>query len=226
MKKLTMLLLVIVTLFTSTSVLAYSEANGIILNGNPLKMDVKPVIIEGRTLVPARALLEALGLKVSWNNTERIVKAEKTGVQLQLVVSNNKWDSRNIYNGMQFVNEETPPTIINNRTLIPARFVSEILGLDVKWNSKNKTVIIQENKSKTKLSIDDAYKVLNKQYPQDENSSFFYLPFGGYAHNDTYIMANYYVFGAIDIGEDYESISDMNFCIHKNTGEIRFYNPQ
>lgn len=231
MKRFSMLFLTIIIVTISTPTLASNSVNGIILNGQQLEMDVNPVIIEGRTLVPARALFEALGLDVSWNPIERIIRAEKPGHHIEIALDDH-WDNRNRYNRVHFINEEVHAKIINGRTLIPVRFVAETLGLDVEWNNNTRNVVIKEKSQKPVLNIEQAYEILIEEFGYSSTDDFVYMPFGAYAKLDKHVLDNYYIFAVkfiVDEGPEgggiTEYYADHNMCVHKNTGEIRYYAP-
>jgi hypothetical protein len=99
------------------------------LNGDCL--GVEPRIINGRTMVPMRAIFEALGAEVIWNSSEQAVHATwQTGTNIILLVNNPLWDAR--VNG-QWLNLDQPAVIINGSTFVPLRFVGEALGVQVNW---------------------------------------------------------------------------------------------
>lgn len=108
------------------------------IDGNPLqKTDMPPVVIQDRTLVPVRAISEALDAEVAWNAELREVYINKEDNIVVLQVGNEK-GSRN---GSQFT-MDVPAKIINDRTMIPVRAVSEALDCNVKWNGDTRTVSI------------------------------------------------------------------------------------
>lgn len=111
------------------------------INGAPLITDVAPVIIQGRTMVPMRAIFEALEAHVEWDgDTEKI-----TGTKDNTVVV------LHLGEGLALINEElqyldVPPTLINGRTMVPTRFIAESLGADVSWDNATSTVNILYDK--------------------------------------------------------------------------------
>lgn len=107
------------------------------INGNVLTLDNAPVIQNGRTLVPVRGILEALNLKVDWDAATKTITGTGNGKFIKMQIDNKK--------GIVDQNEvelDVPATIIDNRTYVPARFVAESTGADVKWDRDTKTVII------------------------------------------------------------------------------------
>lgn len=97
-----------------------------------------PVIRNDRTLLPVRAVFEAMGGTVGWDNASRVVTLTKDGKTLYLGINNTlSWDSNGKYYTL-----DSAPIILNNRTMLPIRFVVEYFGGSVAWNATTKTVTI------------------------------------------------------------------------------------
>lgn len=109
----------------------------VMLDGAALQFDVPPVIENGRTLVPLRAIFEALGAEISWNGATQTVLATKAGTQVVLTIGNPQ-----AYRNNAPVLLDVPPKIIEGRTMVPLRFVSEAMGADVKWDGVTGTILI------------------------------------------------------------------------------------
>ncbi|MFZ5651035.1 MAG: stalk domain-containing protein [Bacillota bacterium] len=109
----------------------------VLLNGQELSMDVKPVIENGRTLAPLRAIFEALGAKVDWDDKTGTVTAVRDSTSIKLVI-----DSATALKNDEEVKLDVPAKIYNGRTLVPLRFVSEALGARVDWDEANREVLI------------------------------------------------------------------------------------
>ena len=106
--------------------------------------DTKPVIIPkwGRTVVPIRAIVEALGGTVEWNGTERKVTINFNGTVIELWI--DKPQAR-VNGEMKWIdpnNHNVKPIIINSRTMLPLRFVAENLGCTVEWDASTRTITI------------------------------------------------------------------------------------
>ncbi|MBN2286106.1 MAG: lamin tail domain-containing protein [Tissierellales bacterium] len=135
MKKVLILLLVLLILF-SFSVNAESPIN-VELDEQPIFFDTEPIIQNGTTLVPLRAIFEALGASVEWNNETRTVTSVFDGTTVKLTI-----DSKTAYkNGLGF-ELLSAPVIVNGRTLVPVRFISESFGLFVDWEPITRTVLV------------------------------------------------------------------------------------
>jgi hypothetical protein len=109
----------------------------VVVNGKTLAFDVPPVIESGRTLVPLRAIFEALGAAVQWDATTRTVTATRSSTTIQLAIGQAQAQR----NG-QPVTLDVPARIQAGRTLVPLRFVSEALGAKVTWEAATQTVTI------------------------------------------------------------------------------------
>lgn len=106
------------------------------VNGENLQMDVAPLIENGRTLVPMRAIFETLGAVVSWNPAAQKVTAVKGTMEISLVIGGAA-----VVNG-QTVQLDVPAKIVQGRTVVPLRFISESLGARVQWLGESRTVLI------------------------------------------------------------------------------------
>jgi N-acetylmuramoyl-L-alanine amidase len=124
-----------------------SGAPRVLLNGQQLKFDVDPIIESGRTLVPLRAIFEAMGATVNWDAAAITVTATKGSTTVILPVG-----SRVATVNDKNITLDVPARIVGNRTLVPLRFVSESFGAQVDWNSSERLVTItaQANTSTTK----------------------------------------------------------------------------
>lgn len=136
-KSLAVISTVAVVALSLSSYTTSAEEIKVKLNGSLISFDAKPCILEDRTMVPMRAILEALGLEVSWDSETQIINAVSSDGTLTLQVGNNEI----IKNGETYT-FDSAPVIIDDRTLVPVRAVSELLGLEVDWKSKTNTVEI------------------------------------------------------------------------------------
>ena len=129
-------LLIMLCLLFGTKAYAAGEIS-IYVNGNYLETDVAPIIVNDRTFVPLRAIFEALGTEVDWDETTSTVTASKEG----LVVKTTIGDSNIYVNGLK-TTMDVASVIVDGRTLVPVRFVSEAFGCQVEWDSQRFSVYI------------------------------------------------------------------------------------
>ncbi|MBE7053618.1 MAG: hypothetical protein E7391_05010 [Ruminococcaceae bacterium] len=138
MKKIISLVLCLVMLVSCFSFSAFAQDEiSIIINGKKLTMDQNPVIIDGRTLVPVRAIFEGLGAQVEWDDSVKTAIGKRDGKEIKIQINNTVAK----VNGAD-ITLDVPAQLINSRTMVPVRFISEALGEKVDWDGNTKTVII------------------------------------------------------------------------------------
>ncbi|WP_176835402.1 MULTISPECIES: stalk domain-containing protein [unclassified Paenibacillus] len=102
--------------------------------------EAPPIIRDGRTLVPFRSLLETLGFEVDWEsaNGESKATGTKEGLVIELTIDNKIA----LVNGRK-VELDVPAQIVDERTMVPLRFVSEESGYAVSYNDSNDKIVIR-----------------------------------------------------------------------------------
>jgi len=112
------------------------------VNGNPRTLDSPPVIKNGRTLLPIRAIIEALGGSVSWDAAEKKVTVSLGSTTIELWIGKSIAKVNGVDTPIDSKNSKVVPEIINGRTMLPLRFVTESLGCDVQWDGTTQTITI------------------------------------------------------------------------------------
>lgn len=107
------------------------------VDGLPVAFDVSPLLQNGRTMVPFRALAEALNIAVTWDNATRTVRAAGVSTSISLQIG-----SSTAYRNGAAVTLDAPPQLVGGRTLIPLRFFSESLGCGVQWVEASREIKI------------------------------------------------------------------------------------
>lgn len=105
--------------------------------GEQVYFDVQPVIKSDRTLVPIRAIAESLKADVKWDEATKTITMTKDGVEIKLVLGSDIA----IIDGKE-VKLDVPAETLNNRTLVPVRFISEAFKSTVQWEPEHQIVII------------------------------------------------------------------------------------
>ena len=137
-KKISMVLLSLVMVFNTCAIVGYADGDiSVTLNGEVLTFDVPPQLIDNRTMVPLRKIFEAMGAIVDWNNDTRTVTATKGDERVIATI-----DSKNVYISGETKTLDVPPMVVNDRTLVPVRFVAEAFGANVNWDEGTRTVVI------------------------------------------------------------------------------------
>ncbi|MGM9998537.1 MAG: copper amine oxidase N-terminal domain-containing protein [Candidatus Bruticola sp.] len=99
------------------------------------------VMFNGATLVPMRAIFEALGAEVKWQGATRTITAIKDSTTIVLALG--KTDASINGEAKQL---SAPAVSIDGLTMVPLRFIGEALGAEVKWESASKTVYVNSKK--------------------------------------------------------------------------------
>ncbi|WP_147421237.1 copper amine oxidase N-terminal domain-containing protein [Biomaibacter acetigenes] len=115
------------------------EGIKLLIKGQKVESDVKPLVKGGTTLVPVRIIVENLGAKVDWNQDTGSIIITKNGKTIELSIG-----SREVkINGVVSTIDE-PATILEGRTVVPLRFISESFGTKVNWNSQYQIITVNE----------------------------------------------------------------------------------
>lgn len=155
---------------------AFAENDiSVTLDGRKLSFDVPPQIINERTMVPLRAIFEALGADVNWDQASQTVTSSKDNITIRLTI-----DSNTMYVNGNTVLLDTPACVVNERTLVPVRAISEAFNTTVDWDNGTRTVIISSKSSasqanpfeySTPTSLTAFEKLKNKIVSDGEYSS-------------------------------------------------------
>ncbi|WP_433596121.1 stalk domain-containing protein [Lysinibacillus xylanilyticus] len=143
MKKIwTMLLaaILIVPLVLQPVTAQAARAITIYVDGVQLKTDQPPAMVQGRVMLPLRAIFEALDASVDWDRKKQTVTATKGDTTVVLKIKSRVATINN-----KTVTLDVPAQILGGRTMVPVRFVSEALGQDVDWNSRSQVVTINSD---------------------------------------------------------------------------------
>ena len=164
MKKVISILLIVVMMAICMGVSAQSDVK-VTLDGNEIFFpDAQPFIDErDRVLVPIRFVSEALGTLVDWENDSQTAIIRQGRDEIRYTV----------YQPMAYLNDEmiamdTYGILKDCRTMVPIRFISEILGCTVAWDEKTSTVVITSPKAVTdfpepEISVNYPESVSNKR---------------------------------------------------------------
>lgn len=124
----------------------WSELNAntipVFIDGVQISFDQQPIIRDDRTLVPLRGVFEALGATVYWNNDTKSVTAYKDDTTVELAIG-----SSTMYVNGQPKYLDVAGQIINDRTMVPLRAISEAFEAIVYWDNDTRTVRVYSDKS-------------------------------------------------------------------------------
>lgn len=184
MKKLLSLTLAVLMLVSLMVIPASAQQEvSVYLFGEKLSFDVPPQIINGRTLVPMRKIFESLGATVDWNGDTKTVTSVREDKTIILII-----DSYTMYVNGEEVTLDVAPCLINGRTMVPARAVSESFDLKVDWDNNIRSVLIT-----TADSLDE--KILTKigdyEISQAYYNCIYYMICSSYSQYEQYFGENW-----------------------------------
>jgi len=147
------LAIILTVLLFAVPVLANSTIR-VMLNGAEIDFaDVSPQIIDDRTMVPMRAIFEALGFEVEWNDSLQMIIATTNELTITMIVGMYSFmkytgETQNVFairtddENVEWITLDVSPQIINDRTLVPVRAIAEATGANVEWDHEAQTVVI------------------------------------------------------------------------------------
>jgi hypothetical protein len=147
---------VVLTLLLLTSILAMPLQAGaneikVYVNGEEVIFDDPPRIEGGRTLVPLRAIAEAMGMPIDWDESTSTITISHDKITLKMIIGS----SSPTING-ELVPIEVPARIINGRTFVPVRFISDAFGSDVAWLGDSRTIRVN---SKQHIKVENTNNI-------------------------------------------------------------------
>ena len=118
------------------------------LNGTESEIDpgrgTVPTVQNDRTLVPVRAIVEAMGGSVNWDEETQTALLELGGDIITLTLG-----SRTAFFNETSHTLDVTPVSINDRTMLPIRFIAESFQFDVEWDGGTQTITIRKTAPET-----------------------------------------------------------------------------
>ena len=167
-------------------------------------------IVEGRTLVPLRAIFEALGASVEWNGERKTVVSRLDTTMIDLTVGEKELrkftlDSEGYIINSQSVILDVPAMIMNGRTMVPARVVAESFGIIVDWDAETRTVILMSGEFAYNAYLEN---VLSSLLPKSELDKEILATAGGYPISAASVRSM--ILAACSSGMDIEDENTVN----------------
>ncbi len=135
MKKLLYITAIFASIFFTKP--AYAKDVRVEIDSLPIEFDQPAIITENRTLVPFRKIFEVLGAEVEWIPETRTAVSQKDGKVVTITIGSNE-----LYINNEPVYLDVPARILNNRTLVPVRAISEAYDCYVDWQGEERLVEI------------------------------------------------------------------------------------
>jgi len=134
MKKLFFLLIALLIALSTASIAAAGPI--VLLEGREIKSDAPLAVEGGLALIPFRAVFEALGAVVEWDEDNKTATATRSGTEIKLIMDGGAY-----INGSR-VELKPPARIIDGRTLVSPKLLEEVSGVRVKWSYGEQKVSI------------------------------------------------------------------------------------
>lgn len=116
----------------------------LLVNGNDITSFSSPLIVNDRTLVPIRFVSEEIGAEVKWDGVNRTVTVVKGNRSVFLRIDSYMVEYNN---GELYQLSDVAPLIINDRTYVPLRLISNALGIGIEWDASARTVKVDSKKT-------------------------------------------------------------------------------
>lgn len=213
------ILILISALFVSFRAYA-DDTISVSLDGNIIEFETQPCIIDNRTLVPVRGVLEAAGATVIWDSEARMTVGIKGDTKLMIGIDNPVMtvEKNDIATTSVF---EVAPCIINDRTYVSIRNVAEALGINVGWNSEKKTVIL--NSMYEVSSVPNVITLSGFESPQNHKVGEPYIIKGEIQADGIIDRVNIKI---TDAASSRVQINETRFYVNKNIYHLSDIDPQ
>ena len=126
--------------------------NIMLVNGEEKKIDVDdnvvPIIKEGRTMLPARTIIEELDADIKFNEATREVLVKVEDIGMTLTIGKNEMEVQGEKKEL-----DVAPVIENGRTLLPVRAITESIGMDVDWDESAQEITLKNDLQLKKISV-------------------------------------------------------------------------
>lgn len=137
MKRFIAAILAASALIIPSAVMAEEDTVSVIVDNEKVEFDQAPIIDDGTTLVPVRAVFEKAGANVTWDQATQTATLVKEGYTVTIKLN----DTVLYKNGTQIALAK-PAQIINDRVLIPVRAIGEAMDFDINWDGFHSQVVV------------------------------------------------------------------------------------
>lgn len=125
----------------------HADTIKVTINNESRNYDQEPIMKDNRVFIPIRGITEDTGATVSYSNTDKKVTINKNDTSIEFVVGS----SSAFVNG---VKQDLPESfILNKRTMLPIRFINEMLGYRVDWTNSSQIVQITTDRGAIFTSV-------------------------------------------------------------------------
>ena len=130
----------------------YVNVNGVKKPIDSNSMETKPILINGRVMIPIRTIIENMGGNIQWDPVVQQINISLNDKTVILTIGSSTAQIKvGLYSEPIIQRLDVPAQEINGRTMVPLRFVSETLGASVAWDNANKTATVSFSSDATNL---------------------------------------------------------------------------
>ena len=189
-------ILTVSMILSCSAVSAADNEVKVYLDGTQLQFEQPPVIQDGRTLVPMRAIFEALGADVDWQGETQYIVATSSskGQMIEMHINNNIIT----HNGVD-ITLDVAPQLINGYTMIPLRVVSECMDANVEWDGNTRTVYVTNKNSIIEIYGNNTHYIGESMYGAAQG------------------------YGMLFVSDDTGAVSELYCAYFENNGPIEGY---
>lgn len=151
-------------LAAGAAVHAEEDVVTVLVDNVSVVFDQQPVILEGHTMVPVRAVFEQAGAEVTWDQPTQTATIARNGYTVTI-----KYGDTGMYKNGERIELEAPAIMINDRVMIPVRAIAEAMDFAVTWDGHHSMVLVATNGKPYR-----AYAFLKTGFQTLEDISEFY----------------------------------------------------
>lgn len=113
-------------------------------------IETPSIIIDGRTLIPLRKMFAVFGVEPQWNSEDRSITAAYNGQEIWLQINNSEAKINGVSTYL-----DVPAQIVQNRTYVPLRFITETFGVIPSWDDETRVVSFEVDPLEIENTIDE-----------------------------------------------------------------------
>lgn len=137
------------------------------VNNKPIYSPLEPIIFNNHALVPVREIFEACGAKVDYNGDNKCVEIKYNGMYIRMYINDN---TAYINGEKVLIPDNIVPKLISKpgdvtKTMVPVRFISESVGMDVEFNGNDGSIRIITGDS---ADVQEAVETVPEEAPTEE----------------------------------------------------------
>ncbi|MEG2668867.1 MAG: stalk domain-containing protein [Oscillospiraceae bacterium] len=143
------------------------EGISVYINDDVLASEQGAITLDGSTMIPLRAATEALGCEVLWNESDMSITITRDDLYLVMFINDFS-----VYGKMgETFKLAAAPIMFNDTTMVPLRFLSDMLGKQIIWDEITRTVFVDSEKTYNELLKTHEYKYLANVKPSIDKAT-------------------------------------------------------